>query len=329
MQDFSELNLIGQSPAFLSALYLIKKFAACDVTVLVQGETGTGKELAARAIHYLSMRQGHPFIPVNCGAMPDSLIESEMFGHERGAFTDAKSSRAGLVAEAAGGSLFLDEVETLSRKAQVTLLRFLQDKEYRPVGGKTMRLADVRIIAASNENLPDLVAEGLFRQDLLFRLNAFSVSMPPLRERQSDALFLAQAFIRRFTDHYHGESKMLDQKSISFLMNYGWPGNVRELENMIHREYVMADGNVISFEVGAASILLKSISPRNGECFRQAKARAIADFERAYVADLLAKTNGSITLAAHLSGKDRSAFGKLVKKYRIDRQIQKTSTARD
>ena len=321
MEDFSDLNLIGRAPAFVRALHLIKKFAACDATVLVQGETGTGKELAARAVHYLSTRHGHPFIPVNCGALPDSLIESEIFGHERGAFTDAKSSKEGLIAQAAGGSLFLDEIETLSQKAQVIFLRFLQDKEYRPIGGKTVRSADVRIIAASNENLPELAAKGLFRQDLLFRLNAFCVSMPPLRERESDVLLLAQAFIRRLTEHYHGEPKAIDQKSIGFLMNHAWPGNVRELENMLHREYILADGNVISFEVGAASILPTSMSPGNGECFSQAKARAIAVFERAYVADLLAKTSGSITLAARLSGKDRSAFGKLVKKYHIDRQI--------
>src|SRR5712691_11776737 len=157
MEDFGELNLVGHSPAFLDALELVKRTAGCDATVLVQGETGTGKELVARAIHYLGARRTFPFIPVNCGALPDSLVENELFGHVRGAFTDARDARRGLIAEAEGGTLFLDEIEVLSPKAQVALLRFLQDFEYRPLGGAEVRGADVRIIAASNANLGDLV----------------------------------------------------------------------------------------------------------------------------------------------------------------------------
>src|SRR6266852_7844336 len=162
MEDFGELNLVGRSPAFLEVLELTKRFSACDATVLVQGETGTGKELVARALHYLGARRNFPFIPVNCGALPDSLVESELFGHARGAFTDARDARRGLIAEAEGGTLFLDEIEVITPKAQVTLLRFLQDLEYRPVGGAVVRDANVRIIAASNANLEELAKENRF-----------------------------------------------------------------------------------------------------------------------------------------------------------------------
>src|SRR5258706_4658136 len=197
MEDFGELNLVGRSPAFLEVLELTKRFSACDATVLVQGETGTGKELVARAIHYLGARRNFPFIPVNCGALPDSLVESELFGHARGAFTDARDARRGLIAEAQGGTLFLDEIEVLTPKAQVALLRFLQDLEYRPVGGAVVHDANVRIIAASNANLGTLQSDGHFRKDLLFRLNVLSVDLPPLRERQSDVVFLAEIFLKR------------------------------------------------------------------------------------------------------------------------------------
>ena len=165
MEDFSELNLIGQSPAFTDALRLIGRFAGCDAAVLVQGETGTGKELAARAIHYLSSRRGFPFIPVNCGALPDALVENELFGHVRGAYTDARESQSGLVADAEGGTLFLDEIEALSAKAQVVLLRFIQDREYRPLGGRSQLRGNVRdYCQASNADLPKLVRSGAFRK---------------------------------------------------------------------------------------------------------------------------------------------------------------------
>src|SRR5712664_2184147 len=241
MEDFGELNLVGRSPAFLEVLELTKRFSACDATVLVQGETGTGKELVARALHYLGARRNFPFIPVNCGALPDSLVESELFGHARGAFTDARQAKRGLIAEAQGGTLFLDEIEVLTSKAQSALLRFLQDLEYRPVGGTVVRDANVRIIAASNANLEELAKENRFRKDLLFRLNVLAVDLPPLRERQSDVVFLAEIFLKRLAAQYRRPPKSIHLDAVSRLLDYEWPGNVRELENLVHREFLMTD----------------------------------------------------------------------------------------
>jgi len=182
-RDFVRLNLVGESPAFLRALQLVDRISQCDATVLVQGEIGTGKELVARAIHYLGPRRSCAFIAVNCGAIPDSLMESELFGRVRGGFTDAKESRAGVIAQAKGGTLFLDEIDALSQRSQVALLRFLQDREYKPVGGSVVRNAEVRILASSNADLDALVAKGVYRQDLLYRLNVLSIQLPPLRQR--------------------------------------------------------------------------------------------------------------------------------------------------
>jgi DNA-binding NtrC family response regulator len=325
MEDFGELNLVGHSPAFLGALELVRRSAGCDATVLVQGETGTGKELAARAIHYLGTRRTFPFIPVNCGALPDSLIENELFGHVRGAFTDARDARRGLVAEAEGGTLFLDEIEVLSPKAQVALLRFLQDFEYRPLGGTDVRNANVRIIAASNAELEALARDGRFRQDLLFRLNVLSIALPPLRERQRDALLLAGVFLKRFERQYDRPPKRLDPEAISRLLAYSWPGNVRELENLLHREFLMGDGPAIRLHALArpderASAPAPGTPPRLTEAtFQDAKASAIAHFERAYIVELLARTHGNISQAARISGKERSRLGKMVKKYGLQR----------
>ena len=330
MEDFAELNLVGHSPAFLDALELTKRFAACDATVLVQGETGTGKELIARAIHYLGARRNFPFIPVNCGALPDTLVESELFGHARGAFTDARDARRGLIAEAQGGTLFLDEIEVLTPKAQVTLLRFLQDLEYRPVGGALVRDANVRIIAASNANLGELVGDGHFRQDLLFRLDVLSIELPPLRERQSDVVLLAEMFLKRFGHQYNRPPKSLHTDAVTRLLTHDWPGNVRELENIIHREFLMTDEPMIHVHSQASPSACCKSDPEatlrlTESRFQDAKAWAVARFERAYIVELLSRTRGNISLAARISGKERSRLGKLVRKYGIER----ASFARD
>jgi DNA-binding NtrC family response regulator len=325
MEDFGELNLVGHSPAFLEVLELTKRFSTCDATVLVQGETGTGKELVARAIHYLGARRNFPFIPVNCGALPDSLVESELFGHARGAFTDARDARRGLIAEAQGGTLFLDEIEVLTPKAQVALLRFLQDLEYRPVGGAVVRDANVRIIAASNANLEELAGENRFRKDLLFRLNVLAVELPPLRERQSDIVFLAEIFLKRLTDQYRRAPKNLHPEAVTRLLTHNWPGNVRELENLIHREFLMTDEPMIHLRgmppTGEAHTDSGEAGPSRltESSFRKAKACAIAQFERAYIVELLSRTRGNISRAARISGKERSRLGKLVKKYGLER----------
>jgi two-component system response regulator GlrR len=322
-RDFARLNLVGESPAFLRALQLVERISQCDATVLIQGETGTGKELIARAIHYLGPRSCCAFVPVNCGAIPDSLVESELFGHTRGAFTDAKESRPGLVAQAQGGTLFLDEVDALSARSQVALLRFLQDHEYKPVGGTAVRRADVRVVAATNADLDSLVAKGIYRQDLLYRLNVLLVHLPPLRARVGDARLLAEALLRRLSAQYGAPIKALHVDTVAFLSAYNWPGNVRELENLIQREFLLEDGPTIRVATALGSAVRTERS-RSGalteDRFQAAKARAIAEFERAYICELLSRTRGNISLAARLSGKERSRLGKLVKKYGLDRE---------
>lgn len=325
MEDFSELNLIGKSPAYLDALSLIRKFATCDATVLVLGETGTGKELAARAIHYLSQRRGHPFIPVNCGALPDSLIENELFGHVRGAFTDARESQNGLVANAEGGTLFLDEIESLSSKGQVVLLRFLQDRVYRPLGARTHVSGDVRIVAASNTDIEELVKNGSFRQDLLYRLAILSVQMPALRERTGDARVLAEHFMRQFARRYDRPDNKFDPRCLDQLGSRAWPGNVRELENLVHRAFLMAEGSLVRLPGEPSSAPSPMQSPTlairlpEAQSFRHAKALVIAEFEREFVKRALAESGGNVSAAARMIGKERRAFGRLLHKYGIDR----------
>jgi DNA-binding NtrC family response regulator len=316
-EAFARLELIGQSPAFREALRLIGRIAAIDAAVLVQGETGTGKELAARAVHYLSRRRDYPFVPVNCGALPDNLLESELFGHERGAFTDAKQASRGLVAQAEGGTLFLDEVEAMSPRAQVVLLRFLQDHEYRPVGGRLLARGNLRIVASTNVDLDELVRGGQFRRDLLFRFGVLSLTMPPLRRRGDDAAILAEHFIRRFAVRYERPVKPLHPDTVAWLSAHDWPGNIRELENLMLREFLLADGDAIRLNPadGPAPATALDPEPDFDQAFKSAKARAVAQFEKAYLNYLLAKTSGNISQAARLSCKDRSALNKLVKKH--------------
>jgi DNA-binding NtrC family response regulator len=325
MEDFAGLNLVGKSPPFLEVLELTKRFSGCDATVLVQGETGTGKELVARAIHYLGARRNFPFIPVNCGALPDTLVESELFGHARGAFTDAREAKHGLIAEAQGGTLFLDEIDVLTPKAQAALLRFLQDFEYRPVGGAVVRDANVRIIAASNAHLDGLTKENRFRKDLLFRLNVLTVDLPPLRERGRDVILLAERFLGRLDRQYRKLPKSIHPDAVTRLLEYEWPGNVRELENLVHREFLMTDEAVLHLHCLAPACPRRkdareaALSPITEFRFQEAKASAIAQFERAYIVALLARTQGNISLAARISGKERSRLGKLVRKYGLER----------
>ncbi|HEY6000566.1 MAG TPA: sigma-54 dependent transcriptional regulator [bacterium] len=317
--DFlGKLNLLGESAAFRRIFELIKRFAACEATVLLQGETGTGKEVAARAIHFLGSRRDRPFIPVNCGALPDNLLEAELFGHERGAFTDARESRAGMVCEADGGTLFLDEIEAMTPKAQVVFLRYLQDGTYRPLGGRFARSKDVRVMAASNVDLEQLVSRNAFRSDLLYRLKVLTLWMPPLREREGDILMLAEAFLRRFAQQHRRPERRLHPGTREWLPRYHWPGNVRELENLMLREFLLCDGDSIDIEPPAE---LRGPAARRtplDKGFRVAKAQAVAEFERTYIKDLLAASKGNLSLAARLSCKDRSTLVRLVKKHGIE-----------
>jgi transcriptional regulator with GAF, ATPase, and Fis domain len=324
MDTFASLNLIGRSPAFLAALETIGKFASCDATVLIQGETGTGKELAARAIHYASSRRDRPFIPINCGALPDSLVESELFGHVRGAFTDAREARVGLVEQARGGTLFLDEIETITPHAQVTLLRFLQDREFRPLGGSRIARADVRILAATNVDLRSLVHKGAYRLDLFFRLNVLSLRLPALRNRPGDATLLAQYLVDRLNQQWGEPGKVLHPDSIALLESYSWPGNVRELENLIQREFILAKERMIRIssvdQNDSEADPQGAAGPAPDLTFKAAKANAVARFEKGYLVALLARTSGNLSLASRLSGKDRSDISRLVRKHGLRRQ---------
>jgi two-component system, NtrC family, response regulator GlrR len=322
MQDFARFNLIGRSKPFLTALALIERFAASDHTVLIQGETGTGKELAARAIHYLGPRCRFPFIPVNCGAIPDALVESELFGHVRGAFTDAREAKPGIIAQARGGTLLLDEIEVMSARAQSALLRFLQDREYRPVGGTAYISSDVRVIGTTNADLLAISLNGTFRSDLRFRLNALPIPLPPLRERVGDLTILVEHMLQRLNRETSGPAKQLHPESRVTLSTHSWPGNVRELENLMLRHYLLERGSMIRITAGELEVRLSEPSQTTNsldDVFKNAKARAVAAFEQAYVTALLIRSGGNLSLASRLSGKDRSDLSKLLRKYGIQR----------
>ncbi|HYJ88177.1 MAG TPA: sigma-54 dependent transcriptional regulator [Pyrinomonadaceae bacterium] len=312
MQQF-----IGKSPAFMASIEKIPRVAACDASVLLIGNTGTGKEMCARAIHYLSPRAKKPFIPVNCGSIPDDLFENEMFGHESGAFTDARRSQRGLIGEAEGGTLFLDEVDSLPMSAQVKILRFLQDKEYRPLGATHYRQADTRLIAASNQDLQRKVRERTFREDLYYRLNVITLPLPTLRDRQEDILPLALHFLTTSIREYRSRATHFSPACIKKLLAHTWPGNVRELENIIRRAVVTVDGPVINaFDITLSTDVPIQIAPAT-ESFKVSKSRMIEAFERNYLTEIISACDGNVSKAARHAKKNRRAFFALLKKYNI------------
>ena len=331
-------HLVGDSPRFLAAVERLPLIARNRATVVVTGETGTGKELIARAVHYLGPRAEHPFVPVNCGALPDTLLEDELFGHERGAFTDATARREGLIAEADRGTLFLDEIDSLTPRAQVALLRVLQGGAYRALGGNRERLADVRFVAATNASLPDLVSSGQFRTDLYYRLCVLSIHVPPLRERQEDILPLARHFL---TKYQAGNVALeLSAEADGTLLAYGWPGNVRELENVIQRSIALAPAAVITAtELGLPNaapepldgvLIRPALAPPGGPnavpaasdapwpSFNEAKRAVVDSFEREYLGQLLRVHHGNVSRAAQSAQKERRDFGRLLKKHQLD-----------
>jgi len=309
--------LVGESESFVRAIKNIPPLAQCDATVLVCGETGTGKELFARAIHYHSARQSKPFIPVNCAALPDHLFENELFGHVKGAFTDATSSEKGLIAEAEGGTLILDEVDALSPAAQAKLLRFLQNGEYRPLGSSRSVTANVRIIAATNTDLFDRVKAKMFREDLYYRLNALTVCIPPLRERTEDIVHLSNHFLTQYARERNAERRGISSDALHKLMGYAWPGNVRELEGVILRGLVLTTCATLQPE----DINLPQEHSRptqENKLLRHAKTSMIHNFELSYLTNLLATNRGNITHAAMAAGKQRSTLQRLLRKYSLD-----------
>jgi DNA-binding NtrC family response regulator len=314
-------QLIGESPSFTQVLERIRLIAGSDAPALITGETGTGKELSARAIHHLSRRNSMPFIPVDCGAVPEALVENELFGHVRGAFTDAHKDQKGLVAMADGGTLFLDEVDALSPAAQAKLLRFLQEGTYRPLGADRFARADVRVIAATNRELEDSVKSRLFRADLYFRINVLGLHLPPLRERPRDVELLARRCLENLVESKNLPRKTLSMAALRRLEQYNWPGNVRELFNVVQRAYVFCPSTQLLPEhLPLPDMPTQSVTPKTTS-FRQARAHAIEAFEKVYVAEMLRKHRWNITRGAQEAGKDRRAFGRLVKKYNFERKL--------
>ncbi len=244
--DFSEI--VGRSPSIMKALKLTADVAPTNTTVLILGESGTGKELLARAIHYNSPRSSAPFVPVNCSAFPDTLIESELFGHEKGAFTGAEKARAGRVRRAEGGTLFLDEITELSPPAQAKILRLIQEREFEPLGSERTVDADVRLIAATNKDIEAEVRSGRFREDLYYRLCVYPVTLPPLRDRPEDLPVLVDFLIRKFNLEMGKNLKGMSAEAMRVLAGYAWPGNVRELQNVIERVTILSKGNVVEVE---------------------------------------------------------------------------------
>jgi two-component system, NtrC family, response regulator GlrR len=307
-------GLVGSSPAFLQQIAKLPTIAGCDAGVLISGETGTGKEVLAQAIHYLSARAPKPWVAVNCGAIALELLESELFGHVRGAFTTAHVARTGLIREAEGGSLFLDDVDCLPLAAQAKLLRFVEEREYRQVGSNAVQRADVRVIAASNRRLADLVARGAFRQDLYFRLNVLNLSLPALRERRDDIAVLALHFVQHFAREHNRRVGGLTPGALRKLLAYQWPGNVRELRHVVERAVLLSGGALLS----ADDLDVETNPDESAEdSFRTAKIRVIASFERSYLEQLLASHGGNVTRAAVAAKKNRRAFFELMRKHGI------------
>jgi len=301
-------GILGESAAMQEVYRAIEKTATTSATLLITGESGTGKELVARAIHYSSPRTAAPFVPVNCGGIPEGLLESELFGHVRGAFTGATESRAGFFQTADGGTIFLDEIGETSLSMQVKLLRVLQDKEVVMVGANRSRKVNVRILAASNKDLLGLVKKGLMREDLFFRLSVLTIAVPPLRERGDDIMLMIRHFSRVFSEEQGKPVPQFSDDALDVLKSYYWPGNVRELENVIQRLVIMTDGGLIEVP-DLPSLMRFSALRKNG--FN----RTLAQVEAEHIRNVLATVDGNKTRAAEILGIDRKTLREKLKKY--------------
>src|SRR5271166_1203503 len=304
-------GIIASSPEMLRVMRNIEKIAPTDVTVLLLGESGTGKELLAQALHKMSRRAGGPFVPINCAAIPETLLESELFGHEKGAFTGAVRQNIGRIESADRGTLFLDEIGDVPLPMQVKLLRFLQDQVVERIGGRNPVQVDVRIVCATNQDLNLMMAEGRFREDLYYRLNEVTVQVPPLRERAADVVVLASVFLRRFATEYGRLVRAFGPTALAALSNHPWPGNVRELENRVKRAVVMADGQLLS----AADLGLSALGQDpQSLTIRDARARA----EREALQLALSQAGSNLSKAAKLLGISRPTLYDLMQQHRID-----------
>jgi len=304
-------GLIGESEQIQNIFGAILKAANTMATILITGESGTGKELVARAIHYRSSRASSPFVAVNCGGIPQELLESELFGHLKGAFTGAIETRAGFFQTAEGGTIFLDEISEMTLSMQVKLLRVLQDREVRMVGSTRAKTIDVRILAATNKELAALVEKGAFREDLFYRINVITIALPPLRARGDDVLLLTQHFARKFSKESGKPLQQISERALEVLSNYPWPGNVRELENIIQRLVVMTDGDII--DVPDLPPLMRFSALRE-----VGLRRTLAEMEAEYVQSVLASVGGNKSRAAEVLGIDRKTLrSKLTESQRL------------
>lgn len=333
-ERYSLRNMVGASKPMQELFSLVHKVAPTDASVFIRGESGTGKELIARAIHETSGRSGGEFVGVNCAAFPDNLLESELFGHEKGAFTGAEARRRGLMEVASGGSFFLDEVCEMDLDLQAKLLRVLQERKIRRVGGEDEIPIDIRVIAATNRDPEDAVREGVLRQDLYFRLNVVPIAIPPLRDRHADIPLLSELFLRRYAEQYDRDGDRplrFAPEVIHAFEAYDWPGNVRELQNVVERLVSLATPGQ---EIDTAD--LPEQLPRLGgpsaselaadldQPFHDAKERAIEVFERAYLTTLLNKHEGNISQSARAAGIDRKTIHRLMRKHGLRIQFERT-----
>jgi DNA-binding NtrC family response regulator len=314
-------NIVGKSARMLEVYRLLEQAAGLDITVLLQGETGTGKELAARAVHYHSSRKARRFVPVNCGALPPDLVESEFFGHARGAFTGAAGAKAGLFEEAEGGTLFLDEVGELPFQTQVKLNRALQEREIRRVGGNDPVKVDVRVIAATHRELRAEASAGRFREDLFYRLHVFPVRLPPLRERLEDVPLLAAHFLEKHARAFRRDVTGLEPDALAALTAYAWPGNVRELENAVERAVAVARGPLIARDDLPAELSAPSAAPSGAALaalpYREAVEQVRERFSREYLLALMREFKGNVTKAAERARVERETLHRLLKRHGI------------
>jgi two-component system response regulator HydG len=305
--------IIGDSPQMQKVMELVRTVAQTDATVMVLGESGTGKELIARAIHAYSPRRYMPIVPINCGALPESLLESELFGHEKGAFTGAQYRRKGKLEMAHGGTLFLDEIGTISLKTQVDLLRAIETKEFTRLGASRPVKVDFRVVCATNEDLADMVARGAFRQDLFYRLNVFSMVLPPLRERRTDIPLLAKHFLKRFAMQMDKRVTDISPEAMAQLITHDWPGNVRELANAIERAMVVGKPPAIRPDD------LPFVSPRP-QVSSPMGGQSLADMEKAHIAQVLDRVNWNISHAAEMLDIDRTTLYARIRKFDLQRR---------
>lgn len=314
LEEFLGIDVVAESPQMRRVLDTSKKVAPFDTSVLITGESGVGKEVVAKLIHRSSRRSKGPFIAINCAALPENLIEAELFGYKKGSFSGAYTDKKGIVEEAEGGTLFLDEIGDLPLSLQAKLLRLLQEKEIRPIGSNRPKRVDVRVLCATNRNLKEMVEKGEFREDLFYRINVIHIHVPPLRERKEDILPLAYFFIKRSAEKFGTDTKELSESAKRQLLSYDWPGNVRELENTIERSFILSEGTVIEriyfHEDTCVSESFTGVKP-----YHEAKE----EFERNYLKKLLDISGGNISKASRLSGKTRAEIYRLMRKYGLSR----------